>query len=555
MKRTPFHPLIFAAFPILSLFIQNMGKGYLREALFITAGAVFLCLVLWLLVRLLVGDRERSALIVSAFFFLLLSFGHALSAAEHVLQRTGLIDQWWVLVWGSAADLAWVVIWVLLFAAVAFYVARRLKNIRLATDLLNVVAFALLLILGINFLTAGGFQTYVKPYVDDLLQNARAAVSKSRTETGQDLAHRISLPLVRHDPEAQTKVPTFGHAWLEASPVQISAPGAFPDIYYIVLDMYARSDVLHERFKYDNSEFLSFLEDRGFYVAHESTANYPYTTHSLASSLNYMYVNEVAEQVGSIQKHSLSASMIANNRLFRHLENQGYETVAFATGYWFTEFKDSDAYLEPTRSWWFPSEFQAGLIELTPLSRVPGIRGTEDDVARERVLYPLDHLADVAEMDSPALVFAHINAPHDPFVFGADGRPVASKLGYTYEEFTEAYREQAAFVTRKAQQTIEEILRRSPEPPIIILQSDHGVCYGPYEEHLTERMSILNAYHFPNQDYEDLYETITPVNTFRVVLNQYFGTDYVLLDDRNYFSDNETPYSFVDVTDEVSGDD
>jgi hypothetical protein len=265
-----------------------------------------------------------------------------------------------------------------------------------------------------------------------------------------------------------------------------------------------------------------------------------------------MYVNEVAEQVASIRGHSLSASMIANSRLFNHLENQGYETVAFATGYWFTELKDSDVYLEPTRSWWYPSEFQAGLIELTPLSRVPGIRGTEDDVARERVLYALEHLADVAQIDSPKLVFAHINAPHDPFVFGSHGGPVASRPGYTYDEWVTAYREQVAFVTWKAQQTIEEILRRSPEPPIIILQSDHGACYGPYEEHLADRMAILNAYHLPNQDYEDLYQTITPVNTFRVVLNQYFGTDYDLLDDRNYYSDTETPYSFIDVTDKVS---
>ncbi len=551
-QRSAFHPLIFAAFPILSLFVHNMGKGYLREALLTTAGAIVVCLLLWSLVRLLVKDGARAALVVSAFFFLLLSFGHALAAANGVLQRTGLIERWWVLVRGSAADIAWVVLWVLVFAIVAFYVVRRLKNVRMATDLLNLVALALVVMLGFNFFTAGGFQTYIKPHLDQLFPAAPATAGESSAEAELHFAQRAFFPIVSRAPVEQTRVPTFGHAWLETLPLQTSPPDTSPDIYYIVLDMYARSDVLRELFQYDNSEFLSYLKDRGFYVARESTSNYPYTTHSLASALNFMYLNELAQEVGPIQGHSLSASMIADSRLFGYLETQGYETVAFATGYWFTELKDSDVYLEPTQLRWNPSEFQTGLIELTPLSRIAGLRGTRDEVDRQRVLYAFEHLADATEIEAPTLTFAHINAPHGPFVFGADGRPIASRPGYTYEEFVEVYREQAAFVTWKVQQTIDEILSRSPEPPIIILQSDHGACYGPYEENLSDRMSILNAYYFPNQNYQDLYQTITPVNTFRVVFNQFFGTDYELLDDRSYFSNSKTAYNFFDVTDQVS---
>ena len=523
-----------------------MGKGYLREALLITAGALVLCVLLWLLVNLLVKDRNRSAIIVSAFFLLFLSFGHALSAANAVLERTGLIDKAWFLVRGNAADLAWVILWVVLFATITFYVARRLKNVRMATDLLNIMALACLVLLGVNFLAADGFRAHVRPHFDALTQNLLELGAESDTEMDTGAVHRVFFPIVSHDPA------NFEHVWLEMSYPEASAPGASPDIYYIVLDMYARSNVLRSRFSYDNSEFLSFLEGEGFYVAHESTSNYPYTTHSLASSLNYMYINDIAEQMEQIQGHGLSASMIANSRLSDYLKSQGYRTVAFSTGYWFTELSDSDFYWEPTQAWWYPSEFQTGLIELTPFSRISGVRGTQDDVDRQRVLYTLDHIADATGIDSPTLVFAHINAPHDPFVFGSDGRPVASQPGYTYDEYVEAYREQVAFVTVRAQQMIEEILSKSPEPPVIVLQSDHGATYGPYGENLAERMSILNAYYFPDQGYEDLYQTISPVNTFRVVLNRFLGTDYDLLDDRNYYSRPETPYDFVDVTEEVS---
>ena len=68
---------------------------------------------------------------------------------------------------------------------------------------------------------------------------------------------------------------------------------------------------------------------------------------------------------------------------------------------------------------------------------------------------------------------------------------------------------------------------------------------------LKERMSILNAYYFPGQKYEGLYGRISPVNSFRVVLNSYFGAKLRLLPDRSFFSTWPEPYQFIDVTEAV----
>ena len=68
---------------------------------------------------------------------------------------------------------------------------------------------------------------------------------------------------------------------------------------------------------------------------------------------------------------------------------------------------------------------------------------------------------------------------------------------------------------------------------------------------LVERMSKLNAYYFPARKYEGLYGKITPVNSFRVVLNTYFGANLELLPDRSFFSTWSEPYHFIDVTDTV----
>ena len=47
-------------------------------------------------------------------------------------------------------------------------------------------------------------------------------------------------------------------------------------------------------------------------------------------------------------------------------------------------------------------------------------------------------------------------------------------------------------------------------------------------------MAILNAYYVDPEMQEKLYGSITPVNSFRLILNQYFDTSYLLLDDISY---------------------
>ena len=81
------------------------------------------------------------------------------------------------------------------------------------------------------------------------------------------------------------------------------------------------------------------------------------------------------------------------------------------------------------------------------------------------------------------------------------------------------------------------------------MQGDHGgVDTGKQD-----RMRILNAYYLPEGGAEGLYEGISPVNTFRVVLNQYFGEDLPLLEDISYFSNYKHPFDFEIVPETRAG--
>jgi len=106
---------------------------------------------------------------------------------------------------------------------------------------------------------------------------------------------------------------------------------------------------------------------------------------------------------------------------------------------------------------------------------------------------------------------------------------------------------------------LEAILSESARPTIIVRQGDHGpgamLDWADVDNtYLKERMPILNAYYLPNNGDIHLYDSITPVNTFRVIFNHYFGTDYELLDDKSYFPTLSRPYAFINVTDDVDND-
>ena len=113
-----------------------------------------------------------------------------------------------------------------------------------------------------------------------------------------------------------------------------------------------------------------------------------------------------------------------------------------------------------------------------------------------------------------------------------------------------------AIIDSQIQPVIEGILAKSKTPPVIIIQADHGpgaylIWESPEQSNLQERFSILNAYYLPDGGEAALYPSITPVNSFRVVLNQLFNAGLELLPDKNYFTTWKHPYEFIDVTDKV----
>ena len=68
-----------------------------------------------------------------------------------------------------------------------------------------------------------------------------------------------------------------------------------------------------------------------------------------------------------------------------------------------------------------------------------------------------------------------------------------------------------------------------------------------------EIAGILSAYYLPDKEISGLYPSISPVNTFRLIFNLYFGTSHTLLPDESYcYRDEDHPYDLFSITDRLS---
>ncbi|HEY9526352.1 MAG TPA: hypothetical protein VIR02_04665 [Anaerolineales bacterium] len=489
LQRVPLHPFLFAVYPILALLAINISEvdaasGW-RPLLLSIVAAGFLTLAFYAIFR----DWSRAALVATIFLILFYSYGHVYILLKGV-ERNGLF---------LFRHRTLLPLWIVVGAFLIWRVSRKSFRTETATHVLNLIGLFLLIL--------PAFQL-------------------------------VSFSLQSRTSEAETNT----------SALDLKPGSQPPDIYYIILDGYGRSDVLKHEYDYDNSDFLNSLRDLGFYVAECSQSNYAQTQISLASSLNFNYIDALSDRFvrGSDDRTGLDA-FIHHGAVRQSLEDAGYETVAFATGFLATELRDADYFLSPGHARGQLNEFEVLLMETT-LARLLqdgnrfGMQTAGSELFRERTLFALDKLDKLSYIPGPKLVFVHLVIPHPPYVFGPTGGPVESAdVGTTKtQEGASHYRDQVIYINSRMRDILPKIIAGSSTPPVIVIQGDHGptVASSP-----RSRMSNLNAYFLPGAN-QSVYPAITPVNTFRVIFNEYFGQNLELLEDVSLYSDYTDPFNF-----------
>jgi hypothetical protein len=505
-KSFPFHPWLFAAYPVLQLFAYNIAEVRFAETLAALVCALALAGLAVALAWILLKDLRKAAVLASLFVWLFFSWGNVHLGLSGARIGHFQLSQFWVI---GAFFLATLVV-----AGVA---VRRTRS-----NLLNLS----------HILDVGSLFLVVSCIV----------VLSARTVKQQSLpgAGRPGLPTAHARP----------------------GPGYNPDIYFILLDQYPRSDSLKLMCDGDNQPFLDGLRKLGFYVADRSASNYPRTVTTIASMLNMSYLDE--KLLGPVKEDcqdlNLAAKAVAHNAVFDFVQDRGYRTVYLPCEYGAGNCEDADLRLKSGASL---SEFNKYVLEMTPIETVEQWLGwghSTEELHRRHLLFTLESLRKLPRMGaSPFFVYAHLLCPHTPIVWGADGEKILSDPAFSERqawkrspESRRLYADQVTYLSKLVEETVAEIIHESADPPVIIICSDHGTEFevdwsSAKNSNMQERMANLAAFYFPQGGDRLLYPTITNVNFFRIVLDAYFGTKYGLLPDESYFSTDDKPYRFIRV--------
>jgi hypothetical protein len=508
------HPLLLAIYPVVALLGWNIEEiapaQTLRSFVVVLVGAAVLLVVL----RLLVHDGPKAALLVSLALLLFFSYGQIYTVLRTLPFAGPLVARHRYLI----------PIFVLMGVGGTWFIVTRRGDLKNATRILNWTAAAAVALAAV-------------PIV-------------------------ISMTRGKGSWQGESFQPQGGLGQL-----QTGEPVARPDVYYIILDGYARSDYMYERFGFDNSSFLDFLLSRGFYVATQGNANHTWMALSLASSLNMDFDQDLGLNLAPGAYPSAMVGPIRHSLVRANFERLGYKIVGFSSGYEPTEITDADYYfspdfdlVEPTSPGIHLNAFEGLLFQtsvgaivedmanLEILNRL-GFRVSHPfSVLRTIIEYDFDQLKAVPDISEPTFTFVHILAPHSPYIFGARGETIEQTgiFSLGYEGVTKSrsednlYRNQAIYITQRTQDVVQAILDKSETPPIIIIQADSGPSVGWSGDleapNLAMRTAIFNAYYLPDGCQQLLYPTISPVNSFRVVFDCYFGASYTMLPDNVYYS-------------------
>lgn len=374
-----------------------------------------------------------------------------------------------------------------------------------------------------------------------------------------------------------------------------TAQSTKPDIYYLVFDRYTNSNVLKESFNYDNSEMTKFLDEQDFVIRQNALSNYPFTMSSIASTMAMNYFPELERKFGrdgSWQSAAPYRSVFNDPPIARVLKSHGYQYNQVSSWWDFARI-GIKADSQPTRSYrlrvlnkpFYLSDLQRDIFFKSILS--PWVKKGLTLFDKGVIKYDIDRnpienfdaqmsslkaIAARADKSTPQFSFAHVLAPHPPYIFDANGNIPS----YDHEsndngvDESVKYTSELTYLNKRIKDLITRIREDSPSS-IIVIQADEGPYpkqfrgpmsathyYNPLElpqKQMQQKFGVFATYYMPGIASEELSQLDSSVNVFRFILDNYLGYDLKMLPDCQLSSGNKfNIYNYTVVNDRLTGE-
>ncbi|HEX4372006.1 MAG TPA: sulfatase-like hydrolase/transferase [Puia sp.] len=326
---------------------------------------------------------------------------------------------------------------------------------------------------------------------------------------------------------------------------------AKPDIYFFVFDEYTNNETLKKVWDFNNDTITNWLSTEGFHIPAHSHANYSYTVYSVSSTFNMNYIDEKKGSDGTVAKYILQANeSLSNNETFTILKKENYKLNFLAPfnnniqecnlGHFF-DYISTQQILKQTlpgtvygSKLWnrisakFSDNSDSAKHDDMLQQKMKSIRSTVDQIKKT---------TDPSADRKPNFVYGHIMVPHEPHVFDKEGKFLS------YSEFNQltpfdTYTTQINYANSLIKEIVSYIKQHNKHNTIIIIEGDHGFrsfvngnnWFARTPDSLKKYfLPNFNAIYFPDSNYSKIDDDISPVNTFRIVFDQFFHQDYPML--------------------------
>jgi hypothetical protein len=317
-----------------------------------------------------------------------------------------------------------------------------------------------------------------------------------------------------------------------------------PDIYFILFDGYASSVALKKWYSFHN-DLDSFLLQKKFSIQTNSRSNYNFTPFSMSSILNMSYIQGIQNtKAVTVNDYSNCQVLIRNNEVIKTLNAAGYDIVNYSifnlagnpsivkqsflplNTRLITE-RTLFAYVRKDIGWklaaWYPFKWF----------------WTRDIMATNRNNQRLIELIKTnaaIKSTRPRFVYAHLYMPHNPFYYDKNGKlkDIETITRENISPTLSAYLDYIPYVNSRIREMVTSIQQQNPSA-VIILMGDHGNREPTNEAFPIRYFQNLNAVYYPDNDYKMLYDSISGVNQFRVVLNKLLQQKLPLLKDSSIY--------------------
>ena len=510
MRRlTLWYPFVFMLLPILTIVTRSPGESSLPDIAIVAGAALAGCAMVYGVLALIFRGRSRH--VVPLIVFALILWFYAYDALSTRALRIA----------GGGGAPAVIGLAALVTIGLVWWLARRPHPLERVNTFLTLTGLLLFVWSGLRF-------------IRDELRSGEAVRNSA-------LARELARPL-----PANHKV--------------LNQPR---DIYLLVLDEYANSSVLRERFGFDNRSFEDSLRQLGFTVPRQFRSNYVHTILSLPSLLNFSHLTQLSQELGpKATDPTLPNHLVENNRVVSFLKGRGYKFLFFPSQWWFSTAHNRNADWE-FHAW---NGFQPGREATRSDLRRSFVRSTLLDRFHKDHAWDADHvrrtlagLQLVPQRPEATFAFAHLINPHGPYALAADCETLKARLRDVRWPAGGGmpYIEQLQCLNRMVLSVVTRLLEQSAGPPIILIVGDHGTNSLRYSSaksarHVSsaqarERFGAFGAFYLPDGGGQSFPDTVTLVNVFRNVLNHYFDAEIPAVPDDLYMSLERTPFDFVRV--------